>query len=484
MKSFTQSEYPEEMQELLDGIEREPWYQHTKISLEWFLSFIKPDDWNARKERLVKYFKEQEERTYKNQEQTFKGAEDQKNRIAFYEDWVAWYIYLVECLHQRPLVSELSQSARVFPFFAAIGRHIEVAKKIAGIDAKLSEFLNSKVNQPDSTLFELVVAIVYARNGYNVEFIPETALNKTPDLRVTKGEERFFVECKRLAKITDYSELERQEWRKRWFNLVPSLTNHNKSIFIDVTFKVELKDTSEYVLVKAFNAIKSKISKGKVLSFENTEIILNIKQIDIRKVNDHFDKFYVKWNSGQMISLLADGFDSSENYTHLCKPKNLVRVGGDENNDILNIFCTGLKSGYCARWECIAEESIEKKAKDIKTHLSKAIRQVPDNEPTVVHISYETLHGPFIEFKRAEKIAESIGGFDCGSKDIRAIYCHAIQPSISEEDWEIAETTIRFGKNGYEPTNILSHDLLLDEEGTIISADTHWNEDFKARLKM
>lgn len=483
MKSFTQSEYPDGVQELLGDIERKPWFHHTKITLEWFLSFIKSDDWNARKERLVKYFQEQEEHTYKDQEKASKGAGYPKNRIAFHEDWVAWYLYLVECLHQRPLVSELPQSARVFPFFAAIGRHIEIAKKIDGIEEKLSEFLNSKINQPDSTLFELVVAIMYARNGYNVGFIPETALNKTPDLRVSKGEERFFVECKRLAKVTHYSEIERQEWGKRWFNLVPSLIK-SKSVFLDVTFKVELKDTSEYVLVQAFNSMMSKMSKGKILTYESKDVIIKIKQLDMKKVNDHFDKFYVKWNSGQMISLLADGFDSSENYTHLCRPKNLVRVGGDENNNILNIFCTGIKSGYCARWECIAEESIEKKAKDIKTHLSKAIRQVPDNEPTVVHISYETLHGPFIEFKRAEKIAASIDSLDCGAKDVRAIYCHAIQPSTSEEDWEIAETTLRFGKNGYEPTNILSHDMLLDEEGTIISADTHWNEDFKAMLKL
>ena len=484
MKSFTQNEYPKEIQELLGDMGETPWQQHTKLSLEWFLSYIKTDDWNARKESVVKYFKEQEEHVYKDQRQASKGAEDPKHRVAFHEDWVAWYLYLVECLHQRPLVSELSQSARVFPFFAAIGRHIEIAKKIEGIDAKLSEFLNSKINQPDSTLFELVVAIMYARNGYHVEFIPETALNKTPDLRVTKGEEKFFVECKRLAKITDYSEYERQEWRKRWFNLVPSLIKHNKSIFIDVVFKVELKDTNEYVLVKAFNEMKSKISKGKVLEYESEEITISINQIDMEKVNNHFDNFYVKWNSGQMVSLLADGFNSSENYTHLCTPKNLFRMGGDENNDILNIFCTGINSGFCARWVCFSEESIEKKAKDIKTHLSKAIRQVPDNEPTVVHISYETLHGPIIEFTRAKKIAESIDDFDCGGKDIRAIYCHAIQPSVSEEDWEIAETTIRFGKNGYEPTNILSHDLLLDEEGTVISEDTHWNEDFQAMLKM
>ncbi|WP_226020516.1 hypothetical protein [Serratia symbiotica] len=484
MNSLTEEdEYSKEIQELLDNMDKEPWHIYTKIALEWFLSYVKNDDWNARKGNVVKYFKEKEENLFKSQRVAGKCAEDQKYRVAFTEDLVAWYLYLVECIHQRPLVNDLVQSVRVFPFFATIGRHIEFAKKIEGIDAKLSEFLNSKINQPDSTLFELVVAIMYARNGYHVEFIPETALNKTPDLRVTKGKEIFFVECKRLAKITEYSESERQEWGKRWSKLIPILTKYKNSIFIDVVFKVELKDTDDYVLVKAFDRMKSKISKGKILVLENDEIVLRINNIDIDKVNSHFDSYYVKWNSGQMISLLAGGFNSSENYTHLCTPKNLFRIGGGENNDILNIFCTGINFSICVRWECLAENSIDKKAKDIKTHLSKAVRQVPDNEPTVVHISYETLHGPIVEFERAKKIAESIDQFDCGNKDVRAIYCHAIQPSVSGDNWEIAETTISFGKNGYEPVNILSHNMLLDQVGTKISKDTHWNEDLAAMFK-
>ena len=70
-------------------------------------------------------FREQEDNTYKNFDQAMKSMEEPKNRVAFHEDWVAWYLFLVECLHERPLVSELAQSARVFPFFAAVGRHIE-----------------------------------------------------------------------------------------------------------------------------------------------------------------------------------------------------------------------------------------------------------------------------------------------------------------------------------------------------------------------
>lgn len=480
---MTKPKFSKEIQESLERMEDGAWYHHTRIALEWFLSYLKEEDWNVRKGNVVNYFREQEDKVYQNHSEAAEGYKDEKNRVAFHEDWVAWYLFLVECLHHRPLVSEMAQSARVFPFFSAIGRHIDIAKDIKGIDNKLNELLNGKMNQPDSTLFELVVAIMYARNGYSVEFIPETALNKTPDLKVTREKESYFVECKRLAKITEYAHSERQQWSERWFKLVPLLAGYKYPIFVDVVFKVEIQDTDKAILVNVFNRIKSKVVKGKILKYEDEEIVIHINVINMDEVNNHFEKYFVKWNSPQMVSLLAGGFNSSYNYSHLCNPKELMRCGLDKDYDVLNIFCSGINNGFCVRWECIAEESINKKAKDVKTHLSKAVRQAPDKEPTIIHISYETLHGPIVEINRANKIAESINLFDCGGKDIRAIYCHAFQPSVSEEDWEIAETTMRFGKNGFEPLNFLFHDLLLDEEDTIIESDTHWEQDISTLLK-
>lgn len=221
------------------------------------------------------------------------------------------------------------------------------------------------------------------------------------------------------------------------------------------------------------NATKERI-------YEDSLIKLSVKRIDLDKVNDHFNDFFVRQNSPQLVSLLASGFKSSDSFTHLISPTSFVIAGPDDEYHALNVFCTGVKKAFCARWVCNAEESIEKKAKDVKKLLSKAVKQAPEGLPTIVHIAYETLHGPHIEFRRAAKIESSLRDFDCNGKNICAIYCHAIQPSISETDWEIAETTTRYGRNGFSPQRILSHDLMLDEVNTPICNDTHWNQDLNS----
>lgn len=73
-----------------------------------------------------------------------------------------------------------------------------------------------------------------------------------------------------------------------------------------------------------------------------------------------------------------------------------------------------------------------------------------------------------------------VSGISTVREKICAVYFHVIQPSVSESDWEIAETTMRFPQNGFNPERILSHDLLLDCVSTAIHSDTHWNQDLNS----
>ncbi|OEE65883.1 hypothetical protein A1OO_08725 [Enterovibrio norvegicus FF-33] len=482
VKSASRSEKDwDSLEQFLESRKSDEWFINSKKALDWFLDHMGQDVWHERKLNVVAYFKKQQEQLIPDSSNFGINIEDEDARVAFHSDWIAWYLYLVESLYDRPSVDELPQSSRIYPFFAAIGRHIDLAKSIKGIDSKLDELLKGKANQPDSILFEILVAIMYRRNGWTVEFIPEVSRSKTPDLFVTRGSEHFYVECKRQAKVTEYSELERKEWRKRWAKLVPVLTTYGTPTHVDVVFKTEVSNTDEnlvsHVLVELIrrNGIEDSIS------LENEQIIITANHIDMNAVNKHFDRFQVRWNSPQMIALFAGGYDSSGSYTQIHSPKAINAWGPDDQEHILNLFCEGVFTAYCAKWECIAEESIDKKAKDVRKLLSKAINQAPLDAPTIVHIAYETLHGPIVEYSRADKIRNSIQSFDCKDKDIRAIYCHAIQPAALVDSFEIAETTMRFSKNGAILEDILKHDLLLDEPGVKMRDDTHWNEDFTAK---
>ena len=317
---------------------------------------------------------------------------------------------------------------------------------------------------------------MYVKNGWSVSFIPETANHKTPDLLVERNTEQFFVECKRQAKVTEYSESERKEWNKRWDILVQTMIKFKVPTFMDVIFKVEVAETSLTVLASAF----TEISKNKMISsgynLDNDQINVSVNFIDMNAVNKHFKEFQVSWNSPQMVALFAGGYERNGSYTQVHSPKGVNAIGPDDENHVLNLFCTGVNSAYCAKWECLSEKSIDKKAKDVRKLLGKAVNQAPSEGNTIVHVAYETLHGPLVEFERHKKIANSINTFDYKDKNVKAVFCHALQPSTGPEDTEWAETTMRFGRDGFDPEQVLKHNLLLEDVETTTN-ETHWYQD-------
>jgi len=439
----------------------------------WFLEFMGETTWRERKENVIRYFSQMSKNIFEDKKDI--GFSSNQGRMAFYDDWIAWYLYLAESLELRPMVGEPSQSARIWPFFSTIGKHIALLKLTTGIEFKLQELLIKKGNLPDSILFEFVVAICYLRNGWEVAFIPETGAHKTPDLHVKKKDREFFVECKRLAKGTLYSDKERTEWLKRWENALPYLTGYSKSVFLDVIFKKEVMETSEFIIADAIKELTSCKSTVQGSCLENKEIKVCARHIDMFKIHNHLKKWMVKYPSQQLNYLLDENYEPDGSYTSAYQIE-LVEVAPDKES-VVNLFVKNIKKAYCAKWECIAEESIDKKARDVKNLLVKAVNQAPEKGSTVVHIGYETLHGPFVEFIRDNKIVELISSFDFGSKNIASVFCHSFQPKVlPDNEWEFAETTRYFGINS-KPEDILEDNLLMQREHSVISNETHWMQD-------
>jgi len=462
-------------------IEQPEWIISAKKTLNWFIKSMGQEVWEKRRGNVVKYFNNLRDKELLFYKGDSKHIDKPFYPYAIYDDWIAWYMYLIESLVDRPACDEPMQSGRIYPFFAAIGRRIELAQSIDGVDVRITELLNERQNQPDSSLFELLVAITYRRNGWEVRFIPESPLNKTPDFVAQRGGMKLYVECKRFSKVTGYSERERQEWVKRWQYLCAGMQGFGESMFADVIFKVPVEETGTSAVVDLFIEYVKKgwLGTGKVL--ETDAINFSARLIDMEKVNAHFSKFDVRHPSPQFISLLADGYSPHGNYTTAFSPSNIAVCGEDDGLHVLNLFIGGFHSAYCGKWKCVAEKSIFKKAKDVRTTLSDGVSQIPDGALGVIHIGYETYEGPEVEFKRHERILNTIQSFDVGNKHILAVFCHAFQSLANIESFECAETTNYFGR-GIHPSQILAENLLLDAPGIEIFNTTHWLQDAQNQI--
>ncbi|RXF67736.1 hypothetical protein [Arcticibacter tournemirensis] len=442
------------------------WVPPAIAALHWFIAAMGTEEWHRRRQGVVDYFRSID---------TDK-APPQKlyHPIAYYDDWMAWYMYLVESIEQRPAVDDPFQSARVYPFFAAIGRQMTELQAVPGIDDRLKEMLNQRKNQPDSTLFELAVAILYIRNGWLVRFLKERLSEKTPDFEVSRDGKTFWVECKRLAKVTDFANEERAEWVKRFRHLTSAMRLLKISAHADVTFKIPIADVPEELLGQLFIYYVNTgwMKSGKIFSVDS--ISFQATPLDIAAINTRLDEEGPRVNSPAMIEVIAGNYEMHGSYTQLIDYAKYSDVGPEDGLHVLNRFCQGIHAAYSAKYTCLAASSIEKKAKDVRKVLKKAVDQITGEQEGIIHIGYETVNGPEVELVRHQRTKDTVTGFDYRGTQIEAVYCHAIQPLVKIGEFECAETTLYFEKH---PGQILDKNLLLDSPGSPSRNGTHWEED-------
>ncbi len=450
------------------------WVIHGKRTLDWFIESMGISEWHRRRTNVANYFHSVDAKVNTEKQVQIDGYEKFFDPIAVYSDWISWYMFLVESIFERPGCDDPSQSARIYPFFATIGKNIEAIKKMKGIEIRLKSLFNESQNKPDSTLFEIVVAALYHRNGWIVEFLKEDSSKKTPDLEIVKNDKRLWVECKRFGKVNEYAESERVEWQKRVKHLFNAMRISDTPAFVDIIFKVPLHHTSEIVLGAAFtHYIQSGMMKGgKNLSHKQFDF--KAIPLDLKHINELLSHEPTRPTSPLMIKILAGDFDLHSSYTQLIAPRIINTVNPDNKLFILNKFYEGLYAAYIAKWVCIAEESIDKKAKEVKKTLSKALKQIPFSGDGIIHIGYETVTGPMVELRRQMKIKEVMTEFNFGNKNIHGVFFNAFQllPKVEGFDW--AETTLFYEK---ELDAILVDKLILAPTKTKTRDNTHWDED-------
>ena len=437
-------------------------------ALQWFLDFLSDDDWKRR----VAAIEENIETGIRPTTGDFQ-AEDY---VATYSgtDRIAWYLYLLDTAQHAPLKYEAVQGARVIPIFKRLGADLDLLKGIGGVEDRVGRLLDSDRSQPDGGLFELIIALLWKRNGYpTVEFVPESPQVKTPDFRADSGRDEWFVECKRLRKSSEYSERERTKWLTMWSKFVQYLTRDRISLVFEMTFHVELASLpDDYLMSELAGKLRFLSFPCHIVSNEIWDV--TAKPVDYGRASAHLKKYRVRDPSDQVQELLAGYRDPRRGFT-CAIDGDRVRVGGTVGH---NLFLDTLSFATCSFWSCDAPQAIVHKARDVRRQLARAVEQLPSAGKGAVHLGIETLDGPLVEETRFDRIRRSMVDFDSFGKDLRWVYCHLFESyAPPDRPWVIDETVIHFGRplTAHDEPIAFRHSVVPEEETS--SDGVHWRRD-------
>lgn len=434
-------------------------------AFKWLLSFLPAGEWDRRRAAIDQHL-----------EVLFKPKPSpaeltSADRLIGTRDRTGWYLYLIETSLYQPFRTEVNQAARVLPLFKRLGCDLEVIKKLGNIELQAAKMLGPSKDQPDSVLFEILIGLLWARNGWgDVSFIPASKTEKRPDFRAANGSDEWFVETKKLVPISGYSQKEREKWLKMWGQFKDCLIRNGYPFILDITFHVELVTLDDdFVLKQLENKLKLVTGPTHLISDDIWDVGVNL--VDFNRVKRHLDDQYVKTHSRQLQELLGGSWDRKKGFTHIMKATN-VRMGGDRG---INQYVEDIAWAAGAYWHCDAERSKEAKARDIRPHLSDAVEQLPASGRGVIHVGIETPDGEDVEEERLRRIVHTTSIFDALGKDLRWVYCHLYEshapPTTS---WVIDETVIKIAANKSPNPEPISMHMSIQPSDMGTDNSVHW----------
>ena len=268
-------------------------------ALNWFLGFANHTERRARFADIENAIEAIMEPRSSRQE-----AQDHEP-ITVETDRIGWYLYLADKALHSPLGYEPTQGSRVLPIFKRIGRDLELLATIGGVDDRVKRMLTSERDRPDSALFELLIALLWKRNGFDtVSFIPEKPSEKTADFFAVKEGEQWFVECKRLRKSSQYSEQERTKWLSMWVQFRDVLLETSYSAVFEIVFHVELETLPDDFLV---SQLAGKLPLVELPCHIISDDVWDVyaRGVDYDIANAHVERYMVRHPSTQLNELIV-----------------------------------------------------------------------------------------------------------------------------------------------------------------------------------
>ena len=371
----------------------------------------------------------------------------EKTFISFHElinDIPAWYLWQIQSYIEKPYECDLGLAARTIPKILRIAESLDILKQLKGFEKKILLMLKKNNRDIDSTLYEILVACTYLRNGArDIIFISDEDRNKHPDLQVEYNG-ILFVECKRKKKESDYSRKEREEWYYQYLPVQDYLEKNKISLVIKCTFHNEIhtyeKDYLYYLFLDNYDFLKN----GNVIN--NAEITLETYIPDFKSVNSK-DETIWKVYTPYFTSRIFKHYDNLYGVTSAYAAKERDQIYDHVSNIIY--ACAGL-------WYCDSPDAIKHRSISFKRHISDAVSQIPQDQNGAIHICFESYEGINVEDENFLRTLADLWDFKIDGKKIDYIYLDFIRLYISlNNNWELEEDVIPLVANNYNENQYL-----------------------------
>ena len=408
---------------------------NVRRALEWFVNYIGESEWSKKKaeieSHLIGNFKIQ-------------SSEVSNPLASTSPQTIFWYLYLAEKYLTSIPEYEPVQGARILPVLSRLGSDLDFLAQVGGISEKMNELVTNRPHHADSTLFEFLVAILWKRNGWSdVWFEPESASRKSQDLFAQSGRSRWAIECKRLSKNSEYSSKEREKWLRMWLRLSRWLKRKTHPIVLDIAFHVELETLHDDFVVAELAGKLPLITSYPCQIISNDVWSVSVKRVDLGRADSHLRQYCVKYPSDQIAELIGGYRDPNRGFTFVCEGKYISQGTGHP----FDIYLDKMDFAAGAFWHCDAPKSTEKRARDIRKQLSKAVNQLPKDVPGVVHVGLETLDGVAVEAERYQRILNTVKNFNRNGKNLKWIFCHLFQHYSPPDCSFVIDETVYYFSN-------------------------------------
>ena len=416
--------------------------------LSWFEVHVDANGWAKRLASTRARFEKARER----------WTQDDSEPVHDGSDLMAWYAFQARafaCPEERHNYFE-PEGFRVAPIFSRLAQVRSELEHVGEIGERIRELMAPNNAQPDTDLFELLVAAAYRRCGWRtVGFTNrQPGVATTEDLVVAHGRRKYAVECKRVQN----SQYEREEIAQveRLAEPVHTLARRTgRWLSVSVVFGDEPRDLPDDFLLRA---VEECLSTGLVGDrWDNggsTAMVQNIDPRPLRAVLMHDNVLY---RSSRMVELLTGHYISGVEYS--------LRADWRPAQDRV-FYAADVSHASVVAWRVRAPAAVAVKSKHFRAIVGRAADQLPGDLPGVVHVGYESVGNNAMDRHRHEANAFQMHRFDPRATNLRWVYASYWAPEHTtqrNESWAVSETQAWHRIGHHRLSQPLPGQLLLDD---------------------